>query len=277
MTDQTPDHEMRPAVTRMDKDLRKAAETLSPKEARYLVDAYYIAQDARKRTANQARGMSDEPTILIEWLADQNLVLEVQVKAALQRYSENHPRGEWPLSVFGIGPVITAGLLAHIDMDRCPTVGHLWSFAGLDPERKWEKGKKRPYNAALKTLCWHIGQCFMRFSKNEKDYYGHLYQERKVQEIRRNEAGEFANQAAKILKEKRFDKKTDAYKAYIIGKLPPAHVDARARRWVVKIFLSHVHAVWFQIEFGRPAPEPYALAITGHAHLITPPDFSQKS
>jgi hypothetical protein len=50
--------------------------------------------------------------------------------------------------------------------------------------------------------------------------------------------------------------------------LPPAHVHARARRWVVKLFLSHFHAEWFQKHYGKPAPLPYAIDILKHAHLI---------
>jgi hypothetical protein len=35
------------------------------------------------------------------------------------------------------------------------------------------------------------------------------------------------------------------------GGLPPAHLDARARRYAVKIFLSHLYAEWRKLE-GMP-------------------------
>jgi hypothetical protein len=47
MSDEQPDdYRGLEAVTRLSRDLKKAAQTLSPDEARYLVDAYYHAIDA---------------------------------------------------------------------------------------------------------------------------------------------------------------------------------------------------------------------------------------
>ncbi len=45
----------RSPVTRLSRDLVHAATTLSEDEARYLVDAYYLMQDDRKRAHNQVR------------------------------------------------------------------------------------------------------------------------------------------------------------------------------------------------------------------------------
>src|SRR5574337_629217 len=153
------------AVTRMTRDIAKAASTLSDDEAIYLVDAYYMMQDDRKRSHNQVRAMGEsaEPNSVIAWLATQSTTLENQIKRALDQYTEGHAMGSWMRSIHGIGPVLSAGLLAHIDIAQAPTVGHIWRFAGLDPTTKWEKGQKRPFNAKLKTLCWKIGQSFMKF------------------------------------------------------------------------------------------------------------------
>src|SRR3990167_8778391 len=183
-------------ITRLSRDLKEAAATLSPDEARYLVDAYYQIQEYRKAASNQVRSLVEakEPHAVILWLAEQNESLEGQIKRALDRWSDANAVGQWAKSIVGIGPVISAGLLAHIDIAKAPTVGHIWRFAGLDPTVSWDKGQKRPWNASLKTLCWKIGESFVKVSNMEKDVYGKVYQQRKELEAVNNDAGKFGEQ-----------------------------------------------------------------------------------
>jgi DNA modification methylase len=81
----------------------------------------------------------------------------------------------------------------------------------------------------------------------------------------------YYDQAATKLEKFKIGKTTDAYKAYSIGKLPPAHIHARAKRYAVKLFLSHLHETMHEIEHGTTPPLPYALAHLGHAHKIEVP------
>jgi hypothetical protein len=163
--------------------------------------------------------------------------------------------------------------MSHIDITKAPTAGHIWRFAGLDPTLKWEKKQKRPYNATLKTLTtFKLGESFVKVQNNDKDVYGKLYFQRKKEERQKNEDGAFKEQAEKELTTKNIDKKTDAYKWYIQGKLPPAHIHARARRYAVKIFLSHYHETAYRMHYGTAPPAPFAIAILGHAHKIDAPD-----
>jgi len=275
-TEQPDDYRGLEAVTRLSRDLKKAAQTLSPDEARYLVDAYYQMQGDRIRSANQVRALtaSEEPHQTLAWLADNAGVLERSIKGALDAYSSASVLGRWAKSICGIGPVIAAGLLAHIDIRKAPTAGHIWRFAGLDPTVTWEKGQKRPWNASLKTLTWKIGESFVKVSTNDDDIYGHLYVARKAKEQLRNDAGELADQAAAKLAKFKIGKDTDARKAYEAGKLPPAHVHARAKRWAVKLFLAHYQAVAYRDHFGTEAPKPYILTKEGgHAHEIAVPNW----
>lgn len=316
------------AIHRLTRDINKAAATLTATEARYLVDYYYIAQEDRKRASNQTRSLdeAEEPNLVVGWLAAQATTLEGQIKRALDTYTKAHPVGAWLQSVHGVGPVIAAGLLAHIDIAKAPTAGHIWRYAGMDPSQVWEKGQKRPWNATLKTLCWKIGQSFMKFSNDEACYYGRIYRERKAREIERNEAGgnslpaaQYADDVERFVSRgqpvpghmtisgvekalERMGKTTESY-AWLAGcyqpsavrklreadnlnqqtlakikgepgtgvaMLPPAQIDARARRYAVKLFLAHLHEVWFEKEFGTKPPMPYAIAILGHAHIIPP-------
>lgn len=260
-------------IQRLTKDLAKAAATLSDTEARFLVDAYYMMQDSRIRSDGQIRSMSEEPHAVLGWLSNQNATLENQIKRALEKYVQAHPVGEWLISVYGIGPVISAGLLAHIDINKASTVGKIWRFAGLDPSVKWNKGQKRPWNARLKVLCWKAGESFVKFHKHEECFYGHLYAEKKEALSKRNERKEFAETAAQALKDKKFDKSTEAYKHLSSGQLPPAQIHARARRYAVKIFLSHLHREMYRRILHQEPPLPFAFAILGHdqRHLIKGP------
>jgi len=255
-------------VNKLTKDLKEATTTLSSQEVRYLVDSYYQMQENRKRSQNQVRALTDsaEPHEVLNWLAENNRILENQIKRALDAYSASQSIGQWAREVVGIGPVIAAGLIAHIDIKKAPTVGHIWRFAGLDPTQKWEKKQKRPWNASLKTLCWKIGESFVKVSGKDEAVYGKIYIERKEFEMKKNEAGDYAEQAKAKLEKFKIGKDTDAYKHYIEGRLPPAHIQARVKRYAVKLFLSHLHETWYIMETGEKPPLPYPIAILGHAH-----------
>lgn len=259
-------------IESLTKDLKKASVSLGRTEARFLVDAYYIIQEDRKRSFNQKRDLekNSEPHDVLTWFALQNKHLEGQIAKALDAYSASKPEGQWARRQCGIGPIIAAGLLAHIDLTTTTTATKLWRFAGQDPTDVWGKGEKRPWNAGLKVLCFYIGDSFVKTCNNENSYYGPIYKKRKELEIQRNELGLFAEQAAAILAKKNYGKDTDAYKAYIQGKLPPAHIHARARRYATKFFLSHYLEVAQRVNGIEPAT-PYIIAIKGHHDYVPPP------
>lgn len=185
------------------------------------------------------------------------------------------------------------------------TAGHIWRFAGLDPTVEWLPEHKRPWNASLKRLCWNLGECFVKVSGKDDSFYGKLYVSRKEQEILKNEKGEFADKARQILLKKDYTKNDTDARAWLSGcyspaesltirsaepskrmtltkqlrgpegsgtpMLPPAHIHARAKRWAVKIFLSHWHHVAYVEQFGELPPKPFAIAQLGHAHFIDIP------
>ena len=102
----------------LNKDLRDAASTLTAGQARFMVDLYYQWQEDRKSAHGQIRAASEEPEPhdVIMWLAENTRKVEDNIKNALGIYANSQTVGRWAQSIYGIGPVISAGLLAHIDI-----------------------------------------------------------------------------------------------------------------------------------------------------------------
>jgi hypothetical protein len=239
------------------------------------VDSYYSLQGYRIAAANQRRKLLEdtEPSELMLWL-DLNLItLEKQIAAGLDKWSAAQRIGRYARSITGIGPIIAAGLVANLDITRAPTPGHIWSFCGLNPTVKWGKGQKRPWSASMKTLCWKMGESFVKVSNHKSDIYGHLYVERKAYETANNESGKLAHVAAERLAQpgaKKLDQGLiDILKA---GKLPQIALHERAKRWACKVWLSHLWERWYELHYGTVPPAPYALAhLPGHVHKIPAP------
>lgn len=321
---------MSEAIARLSKDLAKAARELGPREVRFLVDEYYTMQKQRIRGHNQVRAMTDdsrEPHELLRWYAEQSASLENQIKRALGKYVESNDIGVWMTAQHGIGPVIAAGLLAHIDITKAPTVGHIWRFAGLDSKVIWpsaaaakewlesrglrgklkepvgetirlaadhfgrrtdtltrfasDDGKhditvsrlatalaRKPFNGKLKTLCWKIGESFVKFKGSESCFYGKLFEQRKAQEVAKNQRKEFADQAEATLRKHPTHAQKDVYEE---GMLPDGRIHLRAQRYAVKIFLSHLHGIWYEHHFKEKPPKPFVIEHLGHTDYIPPP------
>ncbi len=239
-------------VKRMKRVLVKTAATLGREDACYLVNAYYAIQRHRESAEAQLQRAADgsQPHELIAWLAEQDRVVEKQIKRVLDEWSDTLPAARWAKSILGVGPMIAAGLAAHIDISRCRTVGQVWRFAGYDPTLRWAPGTRCPWNRQLKRICWLAGESFVETSGHKDGSYGRLYLIRKRAEQEHNEAEK--------------------------GKLPPAQIHVRAQRWVVKLFLAHYFHVAWVAATGTEPPQPYAITILGRDGFIAPPNFPQQ-
>jgi hypothetical protein len=244
---------------------------LKTNEIAEMVELYYDCQDLRIAHANKER--TEPPSELVEWLDFWMKAGERVIHNKLAQWVEGEDsplEAKWAYDQIGIGPVIASGLSAHIDCARCGNVSGLWKFAGQAPgfDRK-TKGQKLCYNARLKTLCWKMGESFVKVSGKEGATYGKLYVQYKAEEVGRNEAGLY-KEAAKIeLSAKTFKNDNATKKRLTEGKLSDAHLHARAKRRVVKLFLSHF---WVKAREGKglAVTLPYAIRILGHDGMIEP-------
>jgi hypothetical protein len=257
--------------TLLAKDLREAVETLGPRAARFLVDAYYMIQKDRIRLGNRLEAMKAEPNRLLEQFHERFLRLEKDLARALVQYAKRLARERddvaWLMSIKGINAILTVALVSDIDIEKARTAGAIWRFAGLDPTSEWKAGQKRPWNARLKTTAWKIGKSF---TIQVDGPYRALYERRKAYEQARNESGANAEGAAKKLKQ--FPRHAQR-EILAQGKLPPGQIDARARRWTVKLFLAHLHEVMWRTHFGTEPPAPYPLTHLGHKDYIPIPNW----
>jgi hypothetical protein len=254
--------------------IKKIIETADLKvhEISEIVELYYDAQDLRIAHANKDR--TEPPSPLVEFLDYWLKVGEKVIHTKLAKWleSDDSPaEAKWAYNQIGIGPVIASGLSAHVKLDRADTISSLWKFAGQAPgfDRK-VKGQKLCYNARLKTLCWKIGESFVKVSGKEGATYGKLYIQFKEEEIRRNEAGLYKEAAQRELASKKFRVEDSVTKKRLLaGMLSDAHLHARAKRKTVKIFLSHFWTKGREAA-GLPVTLPYAIKILGHDGMIEP-------
>lgn len=289
------------AVSKLNRDLRNSAKTLDTHQVRYLVDLYYQVQDYRIRAAHQLKQSSDqgEPNALLAWASENFQVLERGIQSSMDVYSTSSRVGRWLRSIHGVGPILSAGYLAHLSVypwkcvkakpgvkacqpeapctpacahKKINTAGAFWRFAGLDPTLKWNKGEKRPWNASLKVLLWKQADVWVRLRSNDKDFYGRLYEQRKAYEEARDERGGNATAAAETLSSKKI-RDPGTLETYESGHLPKGRLDLRARRWAAKLFLAHLHHVMFEDKFGEAPPRPYVIDHLGHVDIIGPPGW----
>jgi hypothetical protein len=145
------------------------AAKLTNGEARCLIANYYQAQELRKRSDMQLRhqGDKDDHESMLDYFGHAQAVIEGDVKRGLKEFAKASPVGLWMMAQTGVGEVIAAGILAHVDIERAKTAGAIWALAGLDPTQQWisrEAADKmvcsQPTDLDVKNLCERTGKKF---------------------------------------------------------------------------------------------------------------------
>lgn len=182
----------------------------------------------------------------------QNLILNIeqQIDISLETFCTTTLTGKWLISNIGIGPVSATRLLSYIDINKCRTPEHLWSYAGLSPKQSDQS--KSTYNSNLKEVCVDIGKNFVKYSSKENCFYGKLYLEELDRRTDLNNKGEYLELAQQSLesfnpKNKNWVKDKPVYES---GKIPQQRLESQAQRYAVKIFLAHLHAVVYYETFN---------------------------
>jgi len=216
-----------------------------------------------------------EAQILVEHLDKQIKGVEAGIKKDMQKALVGTPiYDEWFDKVKGIGPIIAGGLIGEIvDISKFEHISNLWSWAGLgihngEADRR-RKGMKLNWNPHAKVLCWKAGKSFVL----SKGYFRTVYDEFKKHEIKMN-TPYVSDRVIASMKGCRLDdgpvitetnvKKILAdNKGEILLCKSDGHLDARARRKTVKLFLGLTFMKWRELE-GLTVPDPYVGVLLGH-------------
>lgn len=174
----------------------------------------------------------------------------------------------WLSKVHGIGPVLGVQLVALIQpIADFPNVAKLWSYAGYavaDDGRavRHVAGQQSRWNPELKLLGFQAGDCFIKLG----GAYRELYDRYKARDKARHP------EQQPLLDDK--DKAKLGRNGQAIMLYTDMHLHNRARRYAVKIFLSHLWQVWRELQ-GLPVPGPYPVEVLGHTTVLSPWAFIQ--
>lgn len=117
------------------------------------------------------------------------------------------------------------------------------------------KGTLLDFNPKLKSLIWRYSSQFVMQGK--KDVYRPLYEQFKAAYAEREDL------KAEIGEKEGGETKHGITKG-------TGHIDNMAKRKMIKIFLSHLWAVWRELE-GLPVTKPWIIDLGGHSKYIEAP------
>jgi len=157
---------------------------------------------------------------------------------------------EYLSNVTGVSSVLTARLLNQFgyceDFDR---VSDLWSYCGLAPGSKREKGEKLGYSPDAKKLGWLVGDTMMKMG-DRSAYRREFFDPYKSKQVKR--MGMAEEMTDEQLNQKNWT--------------PPesqGHAHNRAIRYLAKKFLKHYWAISRDIK-GLDVPDEHVIAFGGH-------------
>lgn len=226
----------------------RAGPVLSAEQARWVFCYYIAVQRQRLRAQQQAQHQPDMIlTAIVQEHLDYLRASEERARRQLHDFVSRHPVGSWLLTERGIGSLLAAALIAYLDVAKAKNYRSFWQYAGLTPGAIYRRGHVNGWNRQLRRVCYLLGECLMRARNHEASTYGKLYDCYKQAEVEHNERGDFAAQAAQVLAAKHIRADRPTALAYREGRLPPAHLHARARRRMVKDLLADIYvALYFR-------------------------------
>jgi len=276
-------------------DIGLSEEMLDAPEIRHVVKLFHVFQRERIAISHYVRqkGASEGLIRLLNSLYE----LEKRAIRVAADSVKGDPVYQWLTGVKGIGPSLAAQLIGMAPAEKFPHPGHLFSYAGLTPEKGNREGQDHRYNRRLKALAYKLAKSQVMVDGDYRPWY----ERRKVYEWRKNLEGKNAEVALESAKG--YGKNTSAYlwasgkmdprkvALWLAGEIkvkspekpaellaeggrgvpmiPPSHVEARALRWLAKLLLDHYWQVAYYYRTGQ-VWVPYAIAHLGHVDRIDP-------
>ena len=256
------------------------------RQIRMLIDSFYSIQRTRIMISNRIKMIVKDYDVEEEEASNLHEMVKIHLTEAEKNIEKRVRTFVRPLPIYknwiepevkGVAELLAGGIIAGIeDISRFTYASELWTYCGLGLKaetlengeivhtiQKRKKGEKINYSPFLKTLCYKIGEQFIK--TGNRGFYGKKYQHYKERELNKQE-----RKGVKVLPQALLDKKPKKEKES--GEyMSEGHVHNRARRKTAKLFLSHLHQVWRAME-GLPVPPPYHIShSTGTTHEYYPP------
>ena len=271
--------------------------TETTEELKLLVSTYYALQKERIQTGNRIKAL-ERSGVAKSRAADLHEHLDENLKG-IEKWIADKVGDQlegvdiynaWLRHVPGVGPMLAAGLISVIDpISEVEKPSSLWKYSGQDvvdgKAPKKVRGQKVTWNPFARTLCWKLGDSFVKaggyyrevydraraqednkapFKVPVEDAQGYLLAE-KVGNIKKGEMIGREN----IIKFRKQAKGRDD----VLVTLTNMHKFNRAKRKAVKLFIAHLWAIWRDLD-GLPTRVPYVVEKLGHK-LIPPPTVEQ--
>jgi hypothetical protein len=263
---------------------------------RSLVEIYYDFQDQRIITESRLKNNSERNQINDEQLARFGVTelfkkaksFENDIKTILTNEIIHYPiYNEWLSSLYGIGPIITAGLLANIqDISKFDNISKLWQYAGFGMNtycskcdeytyiiKKYESKKAKKLQP-FKNCPNCNSQTTPVIAKRMPGYMSNWNDKFKVlcwkvgQSFEKQGTKSSYYKLYKQIKEEEHRNHPEKIKENGKTRFNDGHLRNRALRKTIKIFLAHLWVVWRSIE-GLEVSQPYVNTILGH-DVISP-------
>jgi hypothetical protein len=174
---------------------------------------------------------------------------ERELRRELGKNVDGNPTWEvWLSRVRGIGRTLGGLVLAFAEpLTDFPTVSDFWSYAGYGihdgKADRFRTGVVPNWCEELKRCGFLIGDSFIKAGGSYRALYDQYRERDRVAHPEIGKAG---------------------------GKWSDAHMLMRGRRYMVKMFLSHLWMASFEVS-GTPIPsQPYGPQLPGHGHTLTP-------
>ena len=165
-----------------------------------------------------------------------------------------YPIWKWMNGIKGISIRLGSKIISMIDINKTPMVSSLWQFTGQTPESKLQKGKKIKHNPELKSYMYQLGDSFII----TKSPYRKIYDKEKERQIKLMDDSQLMVETQNINTKK--EEGHEMIETHQIYASPPKnlmHCHLRAKRKMVKKFLSDLYLEWRKLE-GLEITTPYS-------------------
>ena len=264
----------------------------SPEYMTILSRTFYAVQKQRIEAGNRIamnvrdqRLTEDEAALLNAHLKVGLHAIEKNVKRDMARVLEPIPiYRDWLSRIRGVGPLLSGAIIGEIgDIGRFEHISNLWSWAGFGihdgvADRR-RAGEKSHWNPVMKSIGWKTGKSFIKLGS----YFRLAYDQFKLEEVAKNKPWAAPLEPTELAGYRLWLPSGDGTiltKDLVPGIIKAAkqagntsvriyrtdgHVDNRANRRNIKLFLGLTWMKWRELE-GLPVSEPYIAdhGLAGH-------------